>query len=258
MIKTLVQSEGLPSHLRGKSWDRKPPDGCILCAQTRLRGSQSHAFLPTQVPGWPQPHGPVRATCQPSECRETTPRAHPLTCPAAPAPAPNACLPPAARPSGCAGRQSAGPRHSPAGGRGAPPGARAAAGATGPGPAPRLPPLRQLPAQNGAGPGSRREPSPEAAPRPLLGLGPGAQRRRAGGGLARVPPLLSPAHKEPRRGPAPAPRPGPLRERPRRRGPRPRPAREGGRRVPPAAAALAAGTAPGGDGHFIRAKVESV
>lgn len=68
--------------------------------------------------------------------------------------------------------------------------------------------------------------------RPFLGLRPGAQRRRAGGGLASVPPLLGPAHKEPHRGPAPAPRPGPQRERPRRRrtGPGPDPGgRAGGR-----------------------------
>nr|CAI9694332.1 unnamed protein product [Rangifer tarandus platyrhynchus] len=58
---------------------------------------------------------------------------------------------------------------------------------------------------------------------PLLGFGPAARRRLAGGGLARVPPLLGPAHKEPRSGPAPAPRPGPQRDRPRRRPPGPGP-----------------------------------
>ncbi|KAL0610954.1 LINE-1 retrotransposable element ORF1 protein [Plecturocebus cupreus] len=162
--------------------------------------------------------------------------------PCRPGPAPKACLPPAARPPQCAGRQSAGPRHSPAGGRGAPPGTRAAAGATGPG-------LR----------GSHKmEPARDAAPRPLSARGPelNGGEQEAAWPASRG----SSARRTKSHAAAPRPLPGPLRERPRRRGPRarPRPEREGGRRVPPATAALAAGTAPGGDGHFIRAKVESV
>lgn len=107
--------------------------------------------------------------------------------------------------------------------------------------------LRPAPHAKWSRPGRRREGAPTVLRRPFLGLWPGAQRRRAGGGLARVPPLLGPAHKEPRRGPAPAPRPGPQRERPRRRrtGPGPDLGGRAGRRE---ASAPGRGGVGGGDG----------
>lgn len=222
------------------------------------------ASSPRRCASRPRPHGPADLSVPP--VRGGRPgRASPrLARPKAPGPCPT----PAARPPrgarGAGANKAARPRHVPAGGRGALPG--------------DPPRGRQAREQQGQGRGSelrapatplprKMEPAGALAragptgPRgPVLGLRPGARRRQAGGGLARGPPLRDPAHKEPRRGPAPAPRPGPQRERPRRRRAAPARAggRAGGRRVPPAAAALAARTAPGGDGHFIRAKVESV
>lgn len=96
-------------------------------------------------------------------------------------------------------------------------------------------PARRLPGQNGAGPGlPPREPRSRPA-QPDRGSRPRAQSARR-------------------------PAPGPARPGPKHSGlaRRPGPPEDCGLRVPPTAAALAAGTAPGGDGHFIRAKVESV
>lgn len=199
------------------------------------------ASSPRRCAGWPRPHRPARPTVSLAGAGRPPLARIPRLARPGPGPAPNACRPPAR--SGRRGRQSGpappcplGPAGGRAGGRGAPLGTPRGSPAKGAGSGPgsgAAPPAR-LPAQNGAG-GAPPRGGPTVPRRPLLGLGPGPRRRRAGGGLARVPPLLGPAHKEPRRGPAPAPRRGPQRERPRRRrpgpspGPGPGPGREGGR-----------------------------
>lgn len=237
MIKTSVQPEGLPSHLRGKSGDRKPPDGCILYMQTGLRGSQRHSFL---LPGTSlPPHagagrpGP-RSTCQPA-CLDRTGAERPPPARISAA-RPQAQRPPQAQPPPGRGRQSCGrgqagvlrPR-SAHGSKWSRPGTPPRGAPPGPGSLPD-------PARGGrAWPASRR---------------PCARRTKSRAEASRRSPARSEAAS-----PASPTRPG--------RGPTRPGGREGGlatagRRVPPAAVALAAGTAPGGDGHFIRAKVESV
>lgn len=185
-------------------------------------------FLPTKVRGLapaPQPRQSVSPALPPWQ-------ASPGPGQPRPRPAPNACRPPAARCPGCRGRQSGPAPHASAGGRGELPGdPRAAARPRGQGRSqgsePRPPAPWPSSRTKWSRPGHRQDRSPTRPRHPFLGLRPGARQWHAGGGLARVPPLLGPAHKEPRCSPAPAPRPGPQRERPRRRRTG-RPEREGG------------------------------
>lgn len=218
--ETLVQSERLPSHLRGKSGDREPPDGCILYVQTRLRGTPKSFFAPGDLaasptrrcPGRPGPHGPAGRPVSPTRAVRCGP----------PGPAPTPRPTPASRPPRGA-HKAAGPGQAPRG----PPSERGSApagrprdgrGPAGPGhPGSRVrPPGPGSPQQNGAGPGGAADSGPPTVPRAALsGLGlPELQGGEREGGLARVPPLLGPAHTKSR---AAAPRPLPARHRPRSR-----------------------------------------
>lgn len=123
-------------------------------------------------------------------------------------------------------------------------------------------PPRQAPTQNGAGPGAAERGARLSPGAPFSASGPelsGDEREAAWPASRR-----SSAPRTKSRTAAPRPLPGRARSGSGLADAEPAPAptwaggRAGGRRVPPAAAALAAGTAPAGDGHFIRAKVESV
>lgn len=193
------------------------------------------ASSPRRCAGWPGSHRPPGRPVGPAWAARTPRAGIPPTRPAqargprltparraAPGVPGQTKRPGPAMPPRSGGRKRGAPREPPRGGGG------------GSGPGVQAASSRPQPARHTkwSRPGRRRERGPTVPRRPLLGLGPGGRRRRAGGGLARVPPLLGRAHKEPRRGPAPASRPGPQRGRPRRRrpGPGPGPGGRAGRR----------------------------
>lgn len=280
VTETSVQSERLPSHLRGKSGDREPPDGCILYVQTRLRGTPKSFFAPGDLaasptrrcPGRPGPHGPAGRPVSPTRavrCGADLPGQ----------PRPRAQRLPPARRAGHTKRP--GPARPPAGRRASggalPQDARATAEVQGG----RDTPGRAS-ARRARAPRNKMEPAPgappTAAPRPCPGRpspASGSRSSRAASGRVAWPASRrSSARRTQRAAPRPRARSRPATGPAAGRAASQAPARPGlaaprararaaagraaGRRVPPAAAALAAGTAPGGDGHFIRAKVESV
>lgn len=288
--RLLLLRPGLPPPPPTEDENLSPIRKAFFPPSGQVQGPQAarwlHSLRVNQTAGKPNPflppgdlaHSPAEApglTRTPPPGRPVSPacalRTPPARIPRPVRPRPRARAPPATSPPrgarGAGADKAARPRHAPADGRrkGGSPGTPARRPGQGAGSGPKSGPRPTPGSPHKMEPaGRRREGVQMGLRRPLLGFGPGARRRRAGGGLARVPPLLGPAHKDPRRGPAPAPAPAPRpaapRERPRRRRPGPGPGgRAGGREASgPGRAALAAGTAPGGDGHFIRAKVESV
>ena len=244
-------------------YTRKPD-----CGETKSTpSSRGPRFLPTKVRGLARVPPSARPTCRSRLGGADTPGAHPpYSAGSGPGPAPNARPPRGAR--GAGADKAARPCHAPADWRaeegrspGAPARRRRRIGAGGPGcilPPPAGSPHKMEPARTPPRAGPDDAPAPP--PRPRARRSAAASRRRPGPRPAAPRPGAQRAAPRPSACFPAGPAAGEASQAPAR--PRPRPGREGGQagvsQVPPAAAALAAGTAPGGDGHFIRAKVESV